>query len=846
MCTILNEEIAILYFNMIVHITLIVFVALWSEVHGIEWKDIPDAEVYTQLGSSVTLQCAFDVTPTLSTKWSQESPTYRDVSFNTAIVPGSCDECSISGDSSNAEFYLTINPIKADHIGTWRCKILELVPQYYETDIIMQEPATIITPPSDQTVNEDGSVTFECTATGVPDVTYTWQKDSTDIDIGGRYAVTDGSLTISNIEKSDYGTYTCIADNGVGSGDSRSSVLTVNFKPESSSLSGYTGAVTSGSNLLLTCTTTTSNPSATILWYRNNNIIYDNDDNINIGSLIETNGDYNGKISEQQITITTRAEDNQAEYKCKARNSQVTGDVYSNSVPITVYFKPDSASLSGYTGSVTSRSYILLTCTTTTSNPSATILWYRNNKIDDNDDNINIGILTETNGDYNGKISEQQITITTRAEDNQAEYKCKARNPQITGDVNSYIETITVYFSPVYPDGCSTLLSGYPGDNGHVIAGDILILTCTSCSSNPDASLIWYHDNQMINVPNQLVYVDSVYSGRKSTQEMTITLTYRHHNNELYCKAKNSQVGQSKQSNAVFLNVHYKPFVVNVSNNQWSVASQGTVAELRCEIESNPLSTVIWYRPNNQSIHIDSRTSIKTVSHGTLHESILTIQNTMLIDYGSYSCFAENDIGNTTFIVTFNDNSVPDAPKSIVPLYRYYDRLSVIIIPGYNGGDINTTYFIQYRTRKNASFIELNTGSSDISITMQIRKLESSTPYECRAYAANAIGIGPYSNSIVIRTLDEPIVELDYDTRILSWTRHENKTYTCVKIETRHVDVTWDVIVKCIDRNKLEYKVNDTNREYRITYCTEDGICESREFSALTESISNGNIFQFN
>ncbi|XP_006819411.1 synaptogenesis protein syg-2-like [Saccoglossus kowalevskii] len=218
------------------------------------------------------------------------------------------------------------------------------------------------------------------------------------------------------------------------------------FKPDSATLSGYTGAVTSGSNIVLTCTTTTSNPSATILWYRNNIRIYDNDDNINIGTLIETNGDYNGKISEQQITITTRAEDNQAEYKCKARNSRITGDVNSNSVLITVYFKPDSASLSGYTGAVTSGSNILLICTTTTSNPSATILWYRNNnKIEDNDDNINIGSLIETNGDYNGKISEQQITITTRAEDNQAEYKCKARNSRITGDVNSNSVPITVY-----------------------------------------------------------------------------------------------------------------------------------------------------------------------------------------------------------------------------------------------------------------------------------------------------------------------------------------------------------------------------------------------------------------
>uniref|UniRef100_A0ABM0MPI2 Nephrin-like n=1 Tax=Saccoglossus kowalevskii TaxID=10224 RepID=A0ABM0MPI2_SACKO len=451
-------------------------------------------------------------------------------------------------------------------------------------------------------------------------------------------------------------------------------------KPDSASLSGYTGAVTSGSYLLLTCTTTTSNPSATILWYRNNIRIYDNDDNINIGSLTETNGDYNGKISEQQITITTRAEDNQAEYKCKARNSQVTGDVNSNSVPITVYFKPDSATLSGYTGAVTSGSNILLTCTATTSNPSATILWYRNNnKIDDNDDNINIGTLTETNGDYNGKISEQQITITTRAEDNQAEYKCKARNLQVTVDVNSNSVPITVYFSPVYPDGCRTLLSAYPGNTGHVIVGDILLLTCTSCSSNPDASLIWYHGNQMITVPNQLVYMDSIYSGRKSIQEMTITLTYHHHNNELYCKAENSQVGQSEQSNAVILNVHYTPFPVNENQNEQSRANDGETGELRCQFNSNPTSTLQWFGPNGNVLTCNDRITIYNSTQGTLHESIITISKTEFNDYGNYTCFAESDFANATFIVMFYGKTQP--PRNIDSSRSTHTNAAVYVVP---------------------------------------------------------------------------------------------------------------------------------------------------------------------
>ncbi|XP_077864060.1 neural cell adhesion molecule 2-like, partial [Saccoglossus kowalevskii] len=358
-------------------------------------------------------------------------------------------------------------------------------------------------------------------------------------------------------------------------------------------------------------------------------------------------------------------------------------------------------------------------------------------------------------------------------------------------------------------------------------------------ATEPSQPSITFIDGSIISNASSKITMQCTSSGNPTpiynNSELTINPSDRDDNGRTFtCQAVNFKGSNTEDKT---LTIRYKPYFVNVSKNQRSYASKGSVAELRCEIESNPLSSIIWYGPNNQPINIDSRISIKTVSRGTLYESILTIQNTMLSDYGSYSCFAENDIGNTTFIVTFNDKSVPDAPKSIVPITRFYDSLVVTIIPGYDGGDADTTYFIQYRTRRNATFNELNADNSETTnITIEILELDPSIPYECRAYAVNAIGIGPYSNSIMIRTLDEPIVELDHDTTILSWTRHENETYTCVKIETRHVDVTWDVIVKCIDRNILEYKVNDTNREYRITYCTADGFCESREFSALTRT----------
>ncbi|XP_077866248.1 uncharacterized protein LOC144353849 [Saccoglossus kowalevskii] len=54
------------------------------------------------------------------------------------------------------------------------------------------------------------------------------------------------------------------------------------------------------------------------------------------------------------------------------------------------------------------------------------------------------------------------------------------------------------------------------------------------------------------------------------------------------------------------------------------------------------------------------------------------------------------------------------------------------------------------------------------------------------------------------------------------------------------MDVSWHVVTNCVNLDVLEYKVNDTTSDYRITYCTKNGSCENYEFIALTMSTSNG------
>ena len=85
--------------------------------------------------------------------------------------------------------------------------------------------------------SETNSVTFACEAISEPSPSISWlfndgliiASDKYNISASGAPGKIESSLTIINPEASDAGTYTCHADNIVGS-DNSSGILTVNGK----------------------------------------------------------------------------------------------------------------------------------------------------------------------------------------------------------------------------------------------------------------------------------------------------------------------------------------------------------------------------------------------------------------------------------------------------------------------------------------------------------------------------------------------------------------------------------------------------------------------------------------
>lgn len=89
--------------------------------------------------------------------------------------------------------------------------------------------ASISTNPNSQTVDAGDTAQFSVVAAGTAPIAYQWRKNNVDLSDGGNIAgALTATLTISNAQDSDEGSYTCHVSNECGNATSGPATLTVN------------------------------------------------------------------------------------------------------------------------------------------------------------------------------------------------------------------------------------------------------------------------------------------------------------------------------------------------------------------------------------------------------------------------------------------------------------------------------------------------------------------------------------------------------------------------------------------------------------------------------------------
>lgn len=158
-------------------------------------------DIVVNEGSNVTLMCQANGKPEPSISWKLISP---------------------SGDMASDDEYLEIPSISRQRAGTYECTAVNDIDADVQTVDITVNYAPTVSEGRDVGVPVGQRGVLECEADAVPEADFEWYKDDRRVFNGldGMEILTTGSvskLTFFNVSDADYGNYTCVAINKLGS-----------------------------------------------------------------------------------------------------------------------------------------------------------------------------------------------------------------------------------------------------------------------------------------------------------------------------------------------------------------------------------------------------------------------------------------------------------------------------------------------------------------------------------------------------------------------------------------------------------------------------------------------------
>ncbi|XP_077985743.1 nephrin-like isoform X2 [Glandiceps talaboti] len=608
------------------------------------------------------------------------------------------------------------------------------IPWTCPTDIkpMVQYPP-VATIPNSLCIQKGNKLNISCTYTqGQPGHTQVqWTK------VGGSFVRDGNPLIVPNIQPESNGQteYTCNVNNTYWDGtygvDTVKITLDVQYAPMVT-IEGST-TVKEGEALELVCNIDANPEHDKLRWIHHN-------DSVQIGDRLTLNNIYRSQGGR---------------YTCEASNTFCSGIGTRGSgrldVEIDVYFIPsaDDVALTrvGDTA-VNSGDNLSFLCIVESSNPAATIYWYMNGeRLNKAMEWIRLLEIDDTSiGPYNGKVSKQRLELTTSASHNGARVMCTALNAKVDPqrEITSNNLSCEIYFPPKYPEGCSTKLRINDGVEPRTYtANSVLMLSCTSCSSNPAAEIRWHGK---ISSSPKTEYISYFFGGLRTLQNQSIYLTPQHHGAEYSCEAINNRFPEEGSiSNTVTLDVHYIPFTVNESRNNVTTANSGGMAKFTCQVRSNPYPTVTWYDPKGGVLMTSEEET-----NGVLQTNTLILYNVSAGDYGKYTCKAKNHLGSATVYITLQGKSRP-TPASITNISVADNAGIVMWKPGFDGGEPQTFYVEYKEVLTGVTYRTENT--TDVNTTLT--NLKPGTAYQITVISANRLG-DHRSNTITTTTSDSP------------------------------------------------------------------------------------------
>ncbi|XP_054723241.1 hemicentin-1-like [Uloborus diversus] len=558
------------------------------------WKIQPFTFSSARVGQRVSTVCTTSGGKRLTFEWLKDGKSVKEIS-NIKII-------SVSDVST-----IIIEPVSEGDSGNYTCVAnSEGMTDMYVASLNVYVPPEWLNSPSDKEVLAGETVTLSCSATGKPKPSSTWAKFN---DIDGKFHIlpadasstdriqhlSNGSLNINGISKSDEGIYQCRISNEVGTPLEKAASLHVietwKIQPFS-----FPPSLTVGTRASTLCSTTTGK-GLKFEWLKNGQRL-NTSPNVQIRSYTDSS----------MILIEPLEEEDSGNYTCMVK-SDFMSDSFTTSLtvlmpPIWIQKPTDKDILNGDKVSIPCHA---------SGKPDAVVKW----TFSKNEDTIFANIILGENI----KLAQNgSLLIEEASKLDEGIYRCNASN----GVGNSLIATMAlkVIVAPkIQPFSFPKM----------VISGTKTSVTCTAISGSPPMEFKWHKNGHSLKM-NQKTSV------RMYNDYSIIFLEDVDHSSSgnYTCELLSSS---GSDTYTTYLDVKEPPKWVK--QPQDVALNSGANVTLECTASGHPLPNVTWKKATEG---IRENFEIAQSQKQAPGKSYLDLKEASSSDGGFYICTADNGI----------------------------------------------------------------------------------------------------------------------------------------------------------------------------------------------------------
>ena len=308
-----------------------------------------------------------------------------------------------------------------------------------------------------------------------------------------------------------------------------------------------------------------------------------------------------------KFTVTPRSSDNMIPFSCSAVHNTLAGGELEAARTMEVLYAPNTpvVSIRGHNlgDSLRSGQEVTLVCESYGGNPLATLEWYKNDVKTD---------TTYITHDQHKSVN--TLSFTASEDDNNAKFRCEAKNPYLTSPLTDSLELI-VFFPPSKLE-----IKGLEAAS----VNETLNFTCESQKSNPASSLQWVVDGKSVEASYEISPVAG--GGFTTKSEISLTILDYDRYKVVSCYANNIALGE-RMHTSHRVTIEYPPDELSISGwTQEDVFLEGSVQKVKCTaMTGNPLPKLVWKAAD---------VSVDDQEHGTVEEedgTVISVSNEMTL-----------------------------------------------------------------------------------------------------------------------------------------------------------------------------------------------------------------------